>query len=281
MILYKYVAPERVDVIENRLIRFSQPGALNDPYEASVIFERMIPSDKLAPFVSHLEETGQLESAREEGFERGIDDAISELERVGFPVHLLDRNALRALAISQFEQLGGNEWLSALTAKAFRDITELDHPSLRQVVTDRYREKINETTGILCLSESWNIFLMWSHYADSHSVIVLGFDSTDRYFRQPYVSMLPTEVRPVTYGDEIPRFKGFDPLGDPEQLLSLSEPFFLKGSEWAYEKEWRLLRPLGAARKTIPDTPYSVHLMRFPEYVLREVVIGAKATEAT
>src|ERR1051325_6261715 len=33
MIVYKYVLPERVDVIENGCIRFTQAAALNDPFE--------------------------------------------------------------------------------------------------------------------------------------------------------------------------------------------------------------------------------------------------------
>lgn len=33
MIVYKYVHPDRIDVLENGLIRFTQPAALNDPFD--------------------------------------------------------------------------------------------------------------------------------------------------------------------------------------------------------------------------------------------------------
>lgn len=33
MIFYKYVIPERIDVLLNGMIRFTQPTALNDPFE--------------------------------------------------------------------------------------------------------------------------------------------------------------------------------------------------------------------------------------------------------
>ena len=36
MILYKYVVPERIDILQNRKIRFSQVEALNDPNEGWV-----------------------------------------------------------------------------------------------------------------------------------------------------------------------------------------------------------------------------------------------------
>ena len=34
MILYKYLSPERLDVLENACIRFTQPDELNDPFES-------------------------------------------------------------------------------------------------------------------------------------------------------------------------------------------------------------------------------------------------------
>ena len=33
--LYKYLCPERVDVLQNLRIRFTQVSALNDPFESS------------------------------------------------------------------------------------------------------------------------------------------------------------------------------------------------------------------------------------------------------
>jgi hypothetical protein len=33
-----------------------------------------------------------------------------------------------------------------------------------------------ESYGVSCFSESWNSILMWSHYADRHKGICLGFD---------------------------------------------------------------------------------------------------------
>lgn len=42
MALYKYVRPERIDVIDKRELRFTQPGALNDPFELRPRFEALI-----------------------------------------------------------------------------------------------------------------------------------------------------------------------------------------------------------------------------------------------
>lgn len=281
MTLYKYLPAERVGVLRDREIRFSQPDALNDPYEVSVVFESMIPPECVPALVAHLDETGELDSARSDGIERGIDEALQELEAIGLPVHLFDRDALHDYVLAEFEALGGKAFLHDVSARVFTDATGSGNPVAMRILTDRYRASINENVGVLCLSEAWDVLKMWSHYAGVHTGLVLGFDADDPYFRQQYVTLIPTEIRPVIYGDEVPRFEGFDPLGEPEQLLKLGDPFFQKGPEWAEEREWRLLRPLGSAVRTIPAEPYPVHLMRFPDRALCEVVVGARASAST
>ncbi len=45
MLVYKYVVSEKIDVIKNRSIRFSQAGALNNPFEikpSSNLYERLL-----------------------------------------------------------------------------------------------------------------------------------------------------------------------------------------------------------------------------------------------
>ena len=42
MYLYKYLNPDRVDVLKQRRIRFTQPSALNDPFEFKPLFARII-----------------------------------------------------------------------------------------------------------------------------------------------------------------------------------------------------------------------------------------------
>ena len=47
MPLYKYVTAERIDVLQNELIRFSQPSALNDPWDLSPHVERVFTDDDI------------------------------------------------------------------------------------------------------------------------------------------------------------------------------------------------------------------------------------------
>ena len=41
LMLYKYVTFERKDILENQLIRFTQPGCFNDPFEMHPSFDLM------------------------------------------------------------------------------------------------------------------------------------------------------------------------------------------------------------------------------------------------
>ena len=51
MNLFKYIRPERIDVVENLEIRFTQPDALNDPFELRPHFESIVAeADILANF---------------------------------------------------------------------------------------------------------------------------------------------------------------------------------------------------------------------------------------
>ena len=45
--LYKYVEADRVDILVNKSIRFTQPSALNDPFELQPLFEELFTEDDL------------------------------------------------------------------------------------------------------------------------------------------------------------------------------------------------------------------------------------------
>src|SRR6516165_6791682 len=45
-----------------------------------------------------------------------------------------------------------------------------------QLALERKERRIVELHSALCFSKSWNNILMWSHYADKHRGICLGFD---------------------------------------------------------------------------------------------------------
>src|ERR1035438_5644436 len=100
--------------------------------------------------------------------------------------------------------------------------------------------------GILSLSAINHSILMWSHYASGHTGFVIGFDSEREFFKQR--DHEPEEIGqllPVSYSSE--RVKVSCPPEDTDPSPSF---IFTKNEEWAYEKEWRILRFLKEADKT-------------------------------
>lgn len=85
--------------------------------------------------------------------------------------------------------------------------------------------------GVCCFTEDSNNELMWSHYARSHTGICLEFNFS-------HTPALGEKLWPVKYASEMPVINSFDEL--PDALLT-------KHTQWAYEREWRLLKMLGGS----------------------------------
>ena len=82
----------------------------------------------------------------------------------------LSNIALRRLKVARFNDLNDPFELLAV------DVAEVD---LRVGIRAK-KEQINLTEGLLCFSRTWRSPLLWSHYADKHRGIALGFDVPDQ-----------------------------------------------------------------------------------------------------
>ncbi|CUS37678.1 DUF2971 domain-containing protein [Candidatus Nitrospira nitrificans] len=112
--------------------------------------------------------------------------------------------------------------------------------------------------GVLCFSRTWRNPVLWSHYADKHRGICLGFDVPDHLLKS------------VTY------LKTRAPLaGLLQQGASSSDPgtlFHTKFAHWQYEEEIRRIVRLDQAVEQGGH-----HFWPFgAELELREVVAGSR-----
>jgi len=123
----------------------------------------------------------------------------------------------------------------------------------RQVraVLRKWKKEMAGEVGILCFSKGWRNPVLWSHYADSHRGICLGFDVIEDRL-----------LRPVRY------VKQRTPFTLPPAKEAISELLFTKYWDWSYEQEWRGWFNLG-------DYSDGNYFYRFDERVqLREVIRG-------
>jgi hypothetical protein len=118
------------------------------------------------------------------------------------------------------------------------------------------KSKFSESTGILCFSASWKNPVQWTHYAEQHTGIAMGFDVPDK---------LLSEIAYVT--ERLPMTAPID-NAIMEQCLTT------KFAHWAYEEEYRRFIPLAPIKQdnALYFLPFSDNLR------LREVIVGSRSS---
>ena len=117
---------------------------------------------------------------------------------------------------------------------------------------------------------------MWAHYAEAHTGFVLVLDGSHDFFKGSV--SLPGFTKPerVEYSSERPRMT----IEDTSEESGLREIFFIKGSDWEYEKEWRYLKNINDAhQKIVVPNDHDVHLFRLPSKCIKGVILGCESSE--
>lgn len=136
---------------------------------------------------------------------------------------------------------------------------ELSDPSLRSAFSVM-KNKLAQNRGLLCFSKSWHNPVQWSHYADKHKGICLGFDVPDVHLGEVSYSQkrLVADIESL----KTPRELSFDIV---RKLL------FTKYHHWKYEKEVRSFVTLDDK-----DNEKGLYFAEFSDQLsLKEVIVGA------
>ncbi len=112
-----------------------------------------------------------------------------------------------------------------------------------------------KVAGVYCLSAVNADILMWSHYADAHRGICLGFraGARDYFFRRS---------QEVKYFESYPSTRIFDP--DEKRMETA---LLAKSAHWSYEKEYRIIELRGSG------------VYHFPDHLLVEVILGCQIND--
>lgn len=241
MILYKYLQSSRLDVLRNMQIRFTQPGDFNDPFEFRPRI-REIASDKA------------VQKFLGENFERLVDEELAKYGAIAGP---MANSGLKEALLGQ--------------KSALMELIRQLEPSAIQELTPALDSLLNLNVGILCLSEVRDSLLMWGHYAENHQGFVVGFDAESSFFAK---RRSPTDefgfLRRVDYSPHRPEVTLTD--------TSSNVWFQTKSEQWAYEKEWRIVRVLAEADKRVDRPPYPICLFGFDPDSVREIIVGMRAS---
>ena len=241
--LYKYFAPDRIDVLQNCRIRFTPPAAFNDPFE-------------FRPVLKTVGSDPELQQQIDLDFNKLVD---AELAKIGPLLSLVPK--------AQLDRLRANARDKVLPL--FRSV----EPALITLLKQKLDEEFNKHFGVLCLSEVWDSILMWGHYAYSHEGFVIGIDTKHPFFNQRRSASDEFGfLRQVRYQKSRPIVS----LTSSEAL----DWFETKADVWAYEREWRMFLPLSRAVEVKHIGATLLHLFDFPADCVSEVILGAECSSA-
>ena len=249
-ILYKYSSiDDAVKIIESKKMKITKPTNINDPFDCTI---------------------------------PNIDFSFKEIENYFF------------IKINNFMNKMGQQILNENKKDYNNFISELKTDFRNSFNTDLLSELLSmrkdwntsiDEYKILCLSKSNKNILMWSHYAQKHNGIVLGFDfNKDKAIYK--------RLQPVKYDKELKITKDFfnrlfkylinDAINSelPEKNIinedkfaniffkHLLEYFFIKNNVWNYEEEYRLV-----IKNNQED------FLDFNDNSLKEIIFGIKVTK--
>ena len=174
MSLYKYLTPDRLDVLKHLLIRFTQPTALNDPFE-------------FRPLVEGFSSPKNTARTLEEELDRQLPETLKQFPRPYAEVAEIMLKDRRAAMLEDA-----------------RKAVEKTHPQVIEEIFNFIGSKL----GILSLSETAKSASMWDRYAAASVGFVLEFDDKHPWF---CAQLSPTDdfrhLRKVSYVDRAsPRY---------------------------------------------------------------------------
>lgn len=237
------MAPERIDVLKRKQIRFTEPGLFNDPFEALVSIESFGPdSDVLDAIYKSINETN------DEEWEELIAEEQTDI------------------SFNEFR-----EYVKQHPEKALDIFRKGEQSALKRQSSKLY-VLINNAVCILALTERNDSLLMWAHYADHHRGFVVGFDSENQFFRPKKDHGDPINIiEKVTYTENRPSIM----LND----LNTSALFLHKGPDWKYEDEWRYIKYLKESDNKIIVNGQEIFLFNIPADCIKEVILGCRMSE--
>lgn len=136
-------------------------------------------------------------------------------------------------------------------------LSELPESELNEECALNYHKQLSEFR-ICCFSQLFDNILMWSHYADMHKGVCVGFDTTkDELFNDSTI---------ISYEDQVPIYNIIT-----DTFEDIRRAIYTKSIDWEYEKEIRIIKHtnLGFGNK-VPFKKRALKMIilgcRFPDH---------------
>lgn len=223
----KFVSEDRLDILEKGIIRFTQPAALNDPFEVNPIISEF-DSDNL-----HFWNNGLVP----------IYEKMSQEDIEYTDLRLNSKKKFR----DKYKDFANNFGILSLISND--DMSSF--PSVEVVELNDPRRNL----------------LMWAHYANEHKGFVIEFESN---FLEESHGVTYEKIIPIKYSD-----KRAVLLFEDVENKSM-EPFYMKGNDWCYENEWRVVLPLSSGDSILKN---DIYLFKFNQKSIISITCGCKMSD--
>ena len=226
---YKYMTADTARlVLQNRTLRWSAPKLFNDPFD--IQFDLQLEYDR----------------------DRAVKEAMNEIWEIYSGVKPIVPNNALGLALMLLRDRAPGMTRQELEGEMLETLHQgIDNAEAILPETQAAMRAVISDHKVLCLTEVHDNILMWSHYARSHTGVVIRLTCIDDLDSAWGVA------QPVRYQAAMPR------LLDERQTIQLmsgqggidkenlfANSVYTKAADWAYEKEWRLVGRWDQTRET-------------------------------
>lgn len=234
--LYKYrcFSKYHKEALERDQLWFSSPNNFNDPFDTAIYFN---PDCFLVENLS-------IEQVQEK---------IKEFETLSNKTPVWEPKKVK-------NPIRSDAWLENMMRPVLSNMSGHDQSEIKSVIKE-LKGKVNEEIvnrmmadlrsgySVLSLSANPTSNLMWSHYSESHKGFCIEYD----FGILPYSHIRKRMCFPVLY-----RKKRTDAtrylrrMGEDFNNLFAGYLCLLKSYDWEYEKEWRIMHPIGSPHANEP-----------------------------
>ena len=261
MALYKYVIPDRIDILEHSLIRLTQPFVFNDPFECFPYIKEIAHDERVSEYLN------KHQCSEEEKEKMFLESWREEQEK--HPELNVTYEEFREYLQFKMEQAG------SFIYDLVKGLASMDDTSFRNKTVHALTEALNREIGILCLAEKMDNLLMWAHYASNHTGFVIEFNEKHSFF---YHGTEIGHLKKVRYSIIRPEVTLLDPaLSDMEHIYQwIDDVFCVKSQHWQYEQEWRMIVALRNCQNVIASQQNDICLFELPKSCITGIILGCK-----
>jgi hypothetical protein len=254
---YKYFSVERRQFFEKPQVRFSQREALNDPLEMSVRWKHASTEGMRSYIKTYIAE---VTPALFSNTDLLVALAKEHMPSNGIPVTPENVAVVEGLLRSEI----GAQFLRQQLSNALPLQYQLSDLVFSHLETEleTLRDKAENRSGVLCVTENPLHEQMWALYASGGAGFVVAFDAQHPFFFNE--DGTKNLLRKVIYTDE----KTDNFWRNPYYS------FLVKGASWSSEQEWRMFREFSKCDEKLGTDGLPIYLANVPSEAIRAVYFG-------